>query len=146
MALNMNILDTYYMMGLWKGLLAWLGTWLRENGFFVLLSGIGALFLHRRNEKNLEQPDASEQQKIMRRQSETLAKKLRVTMSVMMAAAVAIAAVWLIWFRDQRQILLIAYAVYLVVGSIWLTWIILRSKKKESPKQEQRKTDENDET
>ena len=67
-------------------------------------------------------------------------------MPVMAGTAVAIAAVWLIWFRDQRQILLIAYAVYLVVGWIWLTWIILRNKKKESPKQEQRKTDGTEET
>ena len=133
-------------LGIWKSLLAWLGTWLRENGFFVLLSGIGALFLHRRNEKKLAHPDASEQQEKMRRQSDALSKKLRVVMPVMMAAAIAIAVVWLVWFRDQKQILLIAYAVYLVVGWIWLTWIILRNKKKESPKQEQHKTDGTEET
>lgn len=132
--------------GLKEILLVWLGTWLREFGFVVLLNGIGALILHRRNEKKLAQSVTSEQLEIRPRQNAALSKQLRVMMPVMALAAAAIAAVWLIWFRDQRQMLLIAYAVYLVVGWIWLTWIILRSKKKESPKQEQHDNDENDET
>ena len=117
-----------------------------RSGILLLISGIGALYMHRRNEKEIKQPDAPEQRETERRQSNALSKKLRVVMPVMAGIAIAIAAVWLIWFRDQRQILLIAYAVYLVVGWIWLTWIILRNKKKETPKKEQRKTDGTEET